>query len=45
VPKRQVKELEAKIRRRWCVLGQKTADIEIRKEEIKIGREKKLISR
>lgn len=45
VPESQVRELEAKIRRLECILGQKTVDIEILKEAIKIGREKKLISR
>lgn len=45
VPESQVRELEAKIRRLERILGQKTVDIEILKEAIKIGREKKLISR
>ena len=45
VPESQVRELEAKVRRIERILGQKTVDIEILKEAIKIGREKKLISR
>jgi transposase len=45
VPESQLRELEAKIRRLERILGQKTVDIEILKEAIKIGREKKLISR
>jgi transposase len=45
VPESQVRELEQKIRQLERVLGQKTMDIEILKEAIRIGREKKLISR
>jgi transposase len=45
VPESRVKELEAQIRRLERILGQKTVDIEILKEAIRIGREKKLISR
>jgi len=45
VPESQVRELETKIRRLERILGQKTVDIEILKEAIRIGREKKLISR
>jgi transposase len=45
IPESQVRELEAKIRRLERILGQKTVDIEILKEAIRIGREKKLISR
>ena len=45
VPESQVRELEAKIRRLERILGQKTVDIEILKEAIRVGREKKLISR
>lgn len=45
VPESQVRELEAKVRRLERILGQKTVDIEILKEAIRIGREKKLISR
>ncbi len=44
VPESQVRELELKIRRLERILGQNTVDIEILKEAIKIGREKKLIS-
>ncbi len=45
VPESQVRELEAKIRQLERIIGQKTVDIEILKEAIRIGREKKLISR
>jgi transposase len=45
VPESQVKELELRIRQLERVLGQKTLDIEILKEAVRIGREKKLISR
>jgi transposase len=45
VPESQVRELEAKIKRLERILGQKTVDIEILKEAVRIGREKKLISR
>lgn len=45
VPESKVRELEAKIMKLERILGQKTVDIEILKEAIKIGREKKLISR
>jgi transposase len=45
VPVSQVRELEAKVRQLERIIGQKTVDIEILKEAIRIGREKKLISR
>jgi transposase len=45
VPESQIRELEAKIRRLERILGQKTVDIEILKEAVRLGREKKLISR
>ena len=45
VPVSQVKALEAKVRQLERIIGQKTVDIEILKEAVKIGREKKLISR
>ena len=45
VPESQVRELESKIRQLERIIGQKTVDIEILKEAIRIGREKKLISR
>ena len=45
VPESQLRELEAKVRRLERILGQKTVDIEILKEAVRIGREKKLISR
>jgi transposase len=45
VPESRVRELEQKIQRLERILGQKTVDIEILKEAIRIGREKKLISR
>lgn len=45
VPKAQVKELERKIRELERILGRKTVENEILREAVKIGREKKLISR
>jgi transposase len=41
VPESRVRELEQKIQRLERILGQKTVDIEILKEAIRIGREKK----
>jgi transposase len=45
VPVSQLKAAEAKIRQLERIIGQKSVDIEILKEAVKIGREKKLISR
>jgi transposase len=45
VPISRVKELELRIKRLERILGQKTEEVEILKEAIRIGREKKLISR
>jgi transposase len=45
VPVSEVNELKKRIRQLERVLGQKTMDIEILREAVKIGREKKLISR
>lgn len=45
VPKSQVKELERRIRELERILGRKTVENEILREAVKIGREKKLISR
>ncbi len=45
VPESRVRELEGQIKRLERIRGQKTVDIEILKEAIRIGREKKLISR
>lgn len=45
VPKSQVKELERKVRELERMLGRKTLENEILREAVKIGREKKLISR
>lgn len=45
VPMSEVNELKKRIRQLERVLGQKTMDIEILREAVKIGREKKLISR
>lgn len=45
VPASQVKTLEAKVRQLERIIGQKAVDIEILKEAVRIGREKKLISR
>lgn len=45
VPVSEVKALKAKIRDLERILGQKTVQIEILKEAVELGREKKLISR
>jgi len=45
VPKSQVKDLEKRVRELERILGKKTLENEILKEAVKIGREKKLISR
>lgn len=45
VPKSQVKELERRVRELERILGRKTLENEILREAVKIGREKKLISR
>jgi len=45
VPMSEVIELKKRIKQLERVLGQKTMDIEILREAVKIGREKKLISR
>lgn len=45
VPKAQVKELERRVRELERILGRKTLENEILREAVKIGREKKLISR
>ena len=45
VPIQEVKELQKQIRRLERVLGQKTLENEILREAVKLGREKKLISR
>ncbi len=45
VPVSEVNELKRRIKQLERVLGQKTLDIEILREAVKIGREKKLISR
>jgi transposase len=41
----QVKELKNKIRELERLLGRKTVEVEILKEAVELGREKKLISR
>ncbi len=41
----QVKELKNKIRELERLLGRKTVEVEILKEAVEVGREKKLISR
>ena len=41
----EMKKLQERIRRLERLLGQKTEDVEILKETIRIAREKKLISR
>lgn len=45
VPKSQVKDLEKRVRELERMLGKKTLENEILKEAVRIGREKKLISR
>jgi transposase len=45
VPEREVTDLRRQIRRLERVLGQKTLENEILREAVRIGREKKLISR
>lgn len=45
VPKSHVKELERQIRELERILGRKTLENEILREAVKLGREKKLISR
>lgn len=45
VAKSQIKDLEKRIRSLERLLGRKTEEVEILKEAVKIGREKKLISR
>ena len=45
VSEKEVAKLKAHIRELECALGRKTLDIEILKEAVKVGREKKLISR
>lgn len=45
VPVGEVRQLQQRIRQLERVLGQKTVEVEILKEAVKVGREKKLISR
>lgn len=45
VPESEVKKLEKQVRDLQRLLGKKTEENEILKEAVKIGREKKLISR
>ena len=45
VPESQVKKLEKQVRELQRLLGKKTEENEILKEAVKLGREKKLISR
>jgi transposase len=45
IPEFEVKKLEARVRELERVLGKKTLENEILREAIRIGREKKLISR
>lgn len=45
VAKKEIKKLKSRIRELERALGRKTLDNEILKEAIKLGREKKLISR
>ncbi len=45
VPVSKAKELELRVRQLERILDQKTVELEILKEAVRIGREKKLISR
>lgn len=45
VPKSQIRDLEKRVRELERILGKKTLENEILKEAVRIGREKKLISR
>ncbi len=45
VPESELKKAHERIRRLERILGQKVEDIECLKEAVRIGREKKLISR
>lgn len=44
VPESEMKELQKRIKRLERLLGRKTEEVEILKEAVRIGREKKLIS-
>lgn len=44
LPVSQVRQLQDRIRRLEAILGRKTEEVEILKEAVRIGREKKLIS-
>jgi transposase len=45
VPLNELKQLEVRVKRLERLLGRKTEEVEILKEAVRIGREKKLISR
>lgn len=45
VPISEIKELQERVKRLERILGRKTEEVEILKEAVRIGREKKLISR
>jgi transposase len=45
VAESELKKAQERIRRLERILGQKTEEVEILKEAVRIGREKKLISR
>lgn len=45
VPESEVKKLQDRLKRLERILGRKTEEVEILKEAVRIGREKKLISR
>ena len=45
VSQKEIKKLKSRIRELEAALGRKTLDVEILKEAVKLGREKKLISR
>ena len=44
LPVSQIRQLQERIRRLESILGRKTEEVEILKEAVRIGREKKLIS-
>ncbi len=45
VPESELKKAQERIRRLERLLGMKTEEVEVLKEAVRIGREKKLISR
>jgi transposase len=45
IPESEFKKAQERIRRLERLLGQKTEEVEVLKEAVRLGREKKLISR